>query len=271
MPRSHRCLSCSQSSPRCGARREQYLEAFHGSGRAAIARRKESGDDPTHGGSARARRAGSNVARKREASEWDQTYGKLIDLSAFEREILPAIQSVPLSRLQRATGLSLRYVSLIRRGERTPHPRRWQAFIEAGAAARRGRRHVGGLAPGRASVGDELRPASRAARSAGGSVDRLRNRAARTEGRTAAARHSARDIPEPNRVHGHYSHTRADAADSSLATVPVSSRPSCTASRGSRTGTRADAHPADLASPSVDSLTSPTGRHPGQALPQRDR
>jgi len=29
------------------------------------------------------------------------------------------------------TGLSLRYVSLIRRGDRTPHPRHWQTLIEA--------------------------------------------------------------------------------------------------------------------------------------------
>ena len=57
--------------------------------------------------------------------------GKLVDLSAFERDILPLIQRVPLSRLRAATGLSLRYVSLIRRGERTPHPRHWQAFIKA--------------------------------------------------------------------------------------------------------------------------------------------
>lgn len=56
-------------------------------------------------------------------------HGKLVDLSAFEREIRPAIESVPLSRLQRATGLSLRYVSRIRRGEKTPHPRPGQAFL----------------------------------------------------------------------------------------------------------------------------------------------
>jgi hypothetical protein len=59
---------------------------------------------------------------------------KVVDLSAFQRDILPLIQGVPLSRLQRATGLSLRYVSLIRRGERTPHPRHWKALI--GAAER---------------------------------------------------------------------------------------------------------------------------------------
>ena len=53
----------------------------------------------------------------------DQKYAKLVDLSPFEREILAAIRGFPLSRLQQATGLSLRYVSLIRRGEKTPHPR----------------------------------------------------------------------------------------------------------------------------------------------------
>jgi hypothetical protein len=59
---------------------------------------------------------------------------KLVDLSAFQRDILPLIQEIPLSRLRQATGLSLRYVSLTRRGERTPHPRHWEAFV--GAAAR---------------------------------------------------------------------------------------------------------------------------------------
>jgi hypothetical protein len=73
------------------------------------------------------RRAEANVQRKHEAREWDERYGKLTDLSVFGREIL-VIQGVPLSQLVRATGLSLRYVSL-RRGEKTPHPRHWQALI----------------------------------------------------------------------------------------------------------------------------------------------
>ena len=68
------------------------------------------------------------VRRKREVREWDERYGKLTDLSAFSREILPRIQGVPLSRLVHATGLSLRYCSLIRRGEKVPHPRHWNAL-----------------------------------------------------------------------------------------------------------------------------------------------
>lgn len=108
--------------------REQYGRAFHGSGLAAIEQKKETGSDPTHGARAASRRAEANITRKRQAREWDDQHGKLVDLSAFQRDILPLIQGVPLSQLQKATGLSLRYVSLIRRGERTPHPRHWPAF-----------------------------------------------------------------------------------------------------------------------------------------------
>jgi hypothetical protein len=59
---------------------------------------------------------------QREAGEWDEQHGRLVDFSAFERDTLPLIQDVPLSWLQQATGLSLRYLSLTRPGERTPHP-----------------------------------------------------------------------------------------------------------------------------------------------------
>ena len=137
------CKRCGQPVPRrervyCDDclpqyQREQYANAFHGAGLDAVERAKQAGADPTHGHAAADRRAETNITRKRQAREWDEQYGKLVDLSAFQRDILPLIQGVPLSRLRSATGLSLRYVSLIRRGERTPHPRHWRAFIEASA------------------------------------------------------------------------------------------------------------------------------------------
>jgi CRISPR-associated endonuclease Cas1 len=135
------CSRCGGPLPRRGRvycddclphyQREQYERAFDGSGLSAIEKMKASGEDPTHGATAAVRRAETNVERKRQAREWDEQHGKLVDLSAFRRDILPLIQVVPLSRLQQATGLSLRYVSLIRRGERTPHPRHWQALMRA--------------------------------------------------------------------------------------------------------------------------------------------
>jgi hypothetical protein len=66
--------------------------------------------------------------RQLETAEWGRQYGKPVDLSAFQRDILPHIQEVPLSRLVKATGLSLRYCSQIRRGEKVPHPRHWEAL-----------------------------------------------------------------------------------------------------------------------------------------------
>ena len=81
------------------------------------AMRSKAGRYASHGGEAAVHRATTNIRRKAAVRQWDEHHGKLIDLSAFAREILPLIQEEPLSRLQRATGLSLRYVSQIRRGE----------------------------------------------------------------------------------------------------------------------------------------------------------
>ncbi len=86
--------------------------------------------DPTHGGEAARRRGATNVLRKLEVRAWDERYGKLVELGAFDREILPQIQNVSLSVLSRATGLSIRYVSQIRRGEKRPHPRHWDALMQ---------------------------------------------------------------------------------------------------------------------------------------------
>jgi hypothetical protein len=114
----------------------QFEQRFAGSGLAKLEQLKADGQDPTHGGEARAKRGSTNARRKAELREWEQQYGKLVDLSTFEREILPQIQDVPLSRLVKATGLSLRYVSQIRRGEKAPHPRHWQAFQRAATGIR---------------------------------------------------------------------------------------------------------------------------------------
>jgi CRISPR-associated endonuclease Cas1 len=91
--------------------------------------------DTTHGGRAAVRRGRTNQERKAAVRAWDEQFGKLVDLSAFDREILPQIQQVSLSWLCRATGLSLRYISQVRRGERRPHPRHWQALASAAQQA----------------------------------------------------------------------------------------------------------------------------------------
>jgi hypothetical protein len=46
----------------------------------------------------------------------------------FYEEVLPHLAEVPLSKLERATGLSNSACSRIRRGKMTPHPRHWDAL-----------------------------------------------------------------------------------------------------------------------------------------------
>jgi hypothetical protein len=136
--RCHRCggelphprrVYCDECLPHF--QREQLERA--GAPRSAVEiLRARTGGDATHGGEAATKRGAATANRKRDLRDWELEHGKLVDLSAFEREILPQIRDVPLSRLVRATGLSLRYCSLIRRGEKVPHPRHWDAFCWAG-------------------------------------------------------------------------------------------------------------------------------------------
>lgn len=64
-----------------------------------------------------------NCRRARERAEWEKLG---LDLEAererSKKDILPALQGVPLSRIIKATGLSRRYASMIRRGVYVLHP-----------------------------------------------------------------------------------------------------------------------------------------------------
>ena len=44
----------------------------------------------------------------------------------FPNELLRKLQIIPVRQLAKGSGLSLRYSSLIRRGEYTPHPMHYQ-------------------------------------------------------------------------------------------------------------------------------------------------
>jgi hypothetical protein len=88
------------------------------------------GDDVSVVGEECEERAGGH-SRTQDGESGHAWYGLSDALDHFKREILPAIADVPLSKLQRTTGLSLRYVSQIRRGEKTPHPKHWAALAAA--------------------------------------------------------------------------------------------------------------------------------------------
>jgi CRISPR-associated endonuclease Cas1 len=104
--------------------RAEQKRGFSAAGPAALTRLRADNLDPAHGGQAAKRRSETMRRRKQEEASWSEL-GSAIDAEQFTREVLPAIQGVPLRRLVEATGLSLRYCALIRRGERVPHQRHW--------------------------------------------------------------------------------------------------------------------------------------------------
>ena len=97
-----RCRACGERLPHkegayCDTclpayRHEQFVGSFSGTGLAKLEQLKAAGQDPTHGGEAGVKRGATNARRKAELRDWEQQFGKLVDLSAFEREILPGHQ-----------------------------------------------------------------------------------------------------------------------------------------------------------------------------------
>jgi CRISPR-associated endonuclease Cas1 len=106
---------------------EEHLTALQKAGPSAVAHLIAEGRDPTHGGEAARMRAASVLRRKWEAAKWDRQH-KRPDPAEFRREILPELRSVSLGQMVKATGLSLIYCSLVRRGVYVPHARHWRAL-----------------------------------------------------------------------------------------------------------------------------------------------
>jgi CRISPR-associated endonuclease Cas1 len=127
--KAHRAY-CDDCLP---AAQAHQIEEFSDAGPSALATLRANGADPAHGGTAGERRSTTMRKRQQERAEWERAEPEAHDPEAFQREILPLIQNLSLRRLSRATGLSLRYVSLIRRGERVPHPRHWARLRNAGS------------------------------------------------------------------------------------------------------------------------------------------
>lgn len=107
------------------------------SGPAALARMRAQGRDPSTTPEAQAKRSGSMSRRGLDVAAWDREHDERPDPEIFRREILPGLQGIPLARIVVRTGLSLRYASLIRRGERVPHPMHWEE-LERLAKSQRG-------------------------------------------------------------------------------------------------------------------------------------
>jgi CRISPR-associated endonuclease Cas1 len=123
-------LYCDACLP---ARRHEHDSNLHKSALAALQARKGAGDHATRSKTVNSKRAAQSQARLGAERAWEATH-EWPDPSEFAREILPAIQTVRTRDLERATGLSRRYLAQIRRGEMTPHPRHWEAFLKGASS-----------------------------------------------------------------------------------------------------------------------------------------
>ncbi len=118
-------LYCDECLPE---RQAESIASFSVAGPEALSRLRAEGTDPAHGGDAGRKRGERNAQHERERAVWEREHGSSQDPAYFVGEVLPQLQAIPLSTIMRATGFSLRYCSLIRRGQRVPHPRHWQAL-----------------------------------------------------------------------------------------------------------------------------------------------
>jgi hypothetical protein len=91
---------------------------------------RRDGVDPSHGGDAATKRGASVSRHQHEVHRWNAA-NERPDPSLFDQQILPLIRELPLADLVRATGLTHGYLSQVRRGLKTPHPRHWPALRRA--------------------------------------------------------------------------------------------------------------------------------------------
>lgn len=86
------------------------------------------GKSPGHTRSANEKR-GRKVAKEAAArAAWNERGTKEVDPQQFRTSIAPMLEQHSVREIVAMTGLSLRYSALIRKGERIPHPRHWQAL-----------------------------------------------------------------------------------------------------------------------------------------------
>jgi len=121
-PGRKRCNPCNDryQQDRFAQLHEQHLNT--------LSQLRKQGADPAHGDEAARKRGNSNRQHQDAIVGWTSD-GQPTDLEFFRDEILPHLPHLSLTQMMRATGLSSGYCSMIRRGDRIPHPRHWGSLL----------------------------------------------------------------------------------------------------------------------------------------------
>lgn len=108
---------------------EQQAVTLSTTGRERLQELRAQGVDPSTDSKANEKRRQIMTQRRRDETAWNAANPESrVDSEWFNREIVPALQTMSLGGISKATGLSQQYCSLIRRGLKVPHPRHIEAF-----------------------------------------------------------------------------------------------------------------------------------------------
>ena len=96
-----------------------------------LLRQAKLGQIATHGAIAEARRSATRMKHAEALRNWNPSeLPKWFDEDFYRREIFPRLAEITVKKIRLATGVSHPYATLIKRGERMPHPRHWLALAE---------------------------------------------------------------------------------------------------------------------------------------------
>lgn len=118
-PRDKYCsTSCYEAS-----RDAEHLPAMHRAAASSLAKMRDRGEDPAHGGAAARKRAATKAQHAHARKEWAELgLDEAAERARFVEMVLPVLTGVSVARIASATGLSLRYASQVKKGLRVPHP-----------------------------------------------------------------------------------------------------------------------------------------------------
>lgn len=131
MSRRRYCDQCRKESA------EQADLAGRPAANRALARLRQAGLDPAHGGEVGKRRGRKAAAHQGEIARWKPPAEAAFDREQFVDSVAPGLRHRRIAELVEATGLSEHYCSLIRLGKRVPHARHWDALSALAKASPR--------------------------------------------------------------------------------------------------------------------------------------
>jgi len=96
-----------------------------------LLRQAKLGQIATHSAIAEARRSATQARQAKALRKWDpSTIPHWLDEDFYRKEILPRLFTLTVKRLRLAIDVSHPYATLIKRGDKIPHPRHWLALAK---------------------------------------------------------------------------------------------------------------------------------------------